>query len=358
VNTICQKSTSLWSTLSQRHVPALRELAKSYYVSGYSRMKKAELVASVFEALLDMTRMTEILYVTDPRTWKLFQRLADDELVRVTRSTPPQYKLLVELGYLDEQRSDTDTWIFMPDEIRAVYADLAMGGLPEQKELFDLIHTYAQAAVHLYGVIGLVDFAALFNGQNEPKLTPGEMVPALLRHISVDAEYRIWEDYLISESYQDDPRQTVPALLARVGGTPRYIPERKELLRYASADYVEETAHTERLRQYLADQLRMKKAQIQEAVTLIHYGCQLGASPESATGVFERYPVKISASQHGEIVGLLRRVFDTTRLPALNGHTAEEMRSLAPAVSVRQKIGRNDPCPCGSGRKYKKCCGR
>lgn len=21
------------------------------------------------------------------------------------------------------------------------------------------------------------------------------------------------------------------------------------------------------------------------------------------------------------------------------------------------KIGRNDPCPCGSGRKYKKCCG-
>jgi len=21
------------------------------------------------------------------------------------------------------------------------------------------------------------------------------------------------------------------------------------------------------------------------------------------------------------------------------------------------KIGRNDPCPCGSGKKYKKCCG-
>ena len=23
-----------------------------------------------------------------------------------------------------------------------------------------------------------------------------------------------------------------------------------------------------------------------------------------------------------------------------------------------EKIGRNDPCPCGSGKKYKKCCGR
>jgi hypothetical protein len=25
---------------------------------------------------------------------------------------------------------------------------------------------------------------------------------------------------------------------------------------------------------------------------------------------------------------------------------------------VLQKVGRNDPCPCGSGKKYKKCCGR
>jgi len=25
--------------------------------------------------------------------------------------------------------------------------------------------------------------------------------------------------------------------------------------------------------------------------------------------------------------------------------------------AVRTKVGRNDPCPCGSGKKYKKCCG-
>jgi len=28
-----------------------------------------------------------------------------------------------------------------------------------------------------------------------------------------------------------------------------------------------------------------------------------------------------------------------------------------PQVVKSEKIGRNDPCPCGSGRKYKKCCG-
>jgi preprotein translocase subunit SecA len=26
-------------------------------------------------------------------------------------------------------------------------------------------------------------------------------------------------------------------------------------------------------------------------------------------------------------------------------------------VLSKQKAGRNDPCPCGSGKKYKKCCG-
>ncbi|MCG7934643.1 MAG: YchJ family protein [Candidatus Thiodiazotropha taylori] len=32
---------------------------------------------------------------------------------------------------------------------------------------------------------------------------------------------------------------------------------------------------------------------------------------------------------------------------------------VAPQTEVRKqpKVGRNDPCPCGSGKKYKKCCG-
>ena len=29
---------------------------------------------------------------------------------------------------------------------------------------------------------------------------------------------------------------------------------------------------------------------------------------------------------------------------------------LEPLVSTEAKVGRNDPYPCGSGKKYKKCC--
>jgi SWIM/SEC-C metal-binding protein len=33
-------------------------------------------------------------------------------------------------------------------------------------------------------------------------------------------------------------------------------------------------------------------------------------------------------------------------------------RALNPPLPAQSKrIGRNDPCPCGSGKKYKKCCG-
>jgi len=31
------------------------------------------------------------------------------------------------------------------------------------------------------------------------------------------------------------------------------------------------------------------------------------------------------------------------------------MVKAAPAAA--NKVGRNDPCPCGSGKKFKKCCG-
>ena len=39
-----------------------------------------------------------------------------------------------------------------------------------------------------------------------------------------------------------------------------------------------------------------------------------------------------------------------------NAETPSEPK--AEPVHVAQKIGRNEPCPCGSGKKYKKCCGR
>jgi preprotein translocase subunit SecA len=41
------------------------------------------------------------------------------------------------------------------------------------------------------------------------------------------------------------------------------------------------------------------------------------------------------------------------------GHGAPPVEAPAPQPirHTGREIGRNDPCPCGSGKKYKKCCG-
>ncbi len=33
-------------------------------------------------------------------------------------------------------------------------------------------------------------------------------------------------------------------------------------------------------------------------------------------------------------------------------------RKIEPIRNMGKKVGRNEPCPCGSGKKYKQCCMR
>ena len=40
------------------------------------------------------------------------------------------------------------------------------------------------------------------------------------------------------------------------------------------------------------------------------------------------------------------------------GYRQEEMQQMVNGMWNSVKVGRNDPCPCGSGKKYKHCCGR
>lgn len=52
-------------------------------------------------------------------------------------------------------------------------------------------------------------------------------------------------------------------------------------------------------------------------------------------------------------------------LPQWDGIFSEEKRAeievaykKSKTIVKEPKVGRNDPCPCGSGKKYKKCCGK
>ncbi|MFO0919390.1 MAG: preprotein translocase subunit SecA [Planctomycetaceae bacterium] len=80
--------------------------------------------------------------------------------------------------------------------------------------------------------------------------------------------------------------------------------------------------------------------------------------------------------QSPEFVGSLWRISATTheappdetpsaaQEATANGHGADQApqpgqstKAVEPIRNAGQRVGRNDPCPCGSGKKYKKCCG-
>ena len=47
-----------------------------------------------------------------------------------------------------------------------------------------------------------------------------------------------------------------------------------------------------------------------------------------------------------------------TILPAAKRKELQKAYKTSKTVVKEEKVGRNDACPCGSGKKYKKCCGK
>ena len=59
------------------------------------------------------------------------------------------------------------------------------------------------------------------------------------------------------------------------------------------------------------------------------------------------------------IVNSFSKVFNNTPIWSLKGLTPLESTTRQKTTIIKDKEpGRNEPCPCGSGKKYKKCCGR
>jgi len=75
--------------------------------------------------------------------------------------------------------------------------------------------------------------------------------------------------------------------------------------------------------------------------------------------ITQRYEQRSKQKKLGE---LARRGMSREELEAEQAaiEKAKEQRKKAPdkyRLKAGEHVGRNDPCPCGSGKKYKKCCG-
>jgi preprotein translocase subunit SecA len=63
------------------------------------------------------------------------------------------------------------------------------------------------------------------------------------------------------------------------------------------------------------------------------------------------------SATHEEATSVMSQ-FDQQRQAAMQSLKQQTLEKPKPIVRSTQRVGRNDPCPCGSGKKYKKCCGQ
>ena len=77
---------------------------------------------------------------------------------------------------------------------------------------------------------------------------------------------------------------------------------------------------------------------------------------------FEMFNVMTKAIQE-ETTGALFHVeieqkVEKEQVAQVTSTNKDDSSVKTPYKRKGEKIGRNDPCPCGSGKKYKNCCGR
>lgn len=72
--------------------------------------------------------------------------------------------------------------------------------------------------------------------------------------------------------------------------------------------------------------------------------------------------VRVQTQERAHYVAQVCEANGWRYIVGLEPHNTEDITDLdkalnpPPRVAV-PKMGRNEPCPCGSGQKYKKCCG-
>jgi len=79
-------------------------------------------------------------------------------------------------------------------------------------------------------------------------------------------------------------------------------------------------------------------------------------NPAAPRAEQQKHPSEMNA-QHQEVASS----FNGNQAQRQAAGSAMQRSSSGQSVTVRRltpKVGRNDPCPCGSGKKYKNCCGR
>ena len=143
-----------------------------------------------------------------------------------------------------------------------------------------------------------------------------------------------------------------------------------EVYAAGTESYVEATPAYNRLAVYLMKQYQLKVTEARDLVAQALILVQNGSAIQEVAEYFAEAEAIAADEMPPEFLSLLAELNNTTHMWLLKGHTPNELMAqdkeessalgkVIPFDQIRRhKVGRNDPCPCGSGKKYKNCCMR
>lgn len=229
----------------------------------------------------------------------------------------------------------------------------------------ELIVDYIISCTNLYGIVPKHIVIDIYNSRNRSKISNKE-----LQAIITEPNYKkilekfhiiVVRDRFVHEIL--DRVKLIEPLEQATIGKPYYIPDREELLRYKDELYYEKTRHHRHLANMMERDFRNEIKSIQEEID--NLVAELKIVNSNFNLIIRNFLSKFQfhdINYVNEYTRVILEISNTTKIWENRGYSPKELSDLTKPKQVKVlagvKIGRNDPCHCGSGRKYKKCCGR
>ncbi|WP_066052154.1 YecA family protein [Robertmurraya korlensis] len=155
-----------------------------------------------------------------------------------------------------------------------------------------------------------------------------------------------------------------------------YFPfTKQQLLKAGKPEYIEKTREMQRLIQFLQQYYDLTAEERDDLAEQLNIMIFNNGSLNQAVEYFQLRLEFPDMEFFQDLAYYLTELFNHSRRWILKGYTPREISQGTTATSTvlgsqsqplsniidfksRKAIGRNDPCPCGSGKKYKKCCGK
>ncbi|MDR1328598.1 MAG: SEC-C domain-containing protein [Oscillospiraceae bacterium] len=356
---------SLGDTLAAQSAASLRKLASAHKLRGYTKLNKEALIGELTARLTDPERLRDVFLTLHETEWSFFKKVSAAGELQRDDVFIASYRDLQDFGLVHTYLYGGHLYFVAPDEIRAVYDKVKKTDLSLERKYRWTMNLYAVAAANLYGVISLTDFAAIFNGQNKGqnkrRASVDEVFAVLLGYARLDSGYGIWNDYIVSDDLDLNDFDEVKARALEAASKPRYIPSGNEFLEYADWGYYEFTPQILALKRFMERSLKLRGSDADDIIDELHVMFKSKPEPD-VPSMLSDAGIELSFSQTQEFLSLATDMSNNTRMWANNGYTPRELLRETEKGSVQRpaektpRVGRNDPCPCGSGKKYKKCC--